>query len=226
MRKRSTWTIILLILLFTNKETYGQKIERVNLTVNFGSAYNFPTYLKIHQNGYKDIIINGAKFRTEGFVEPVYWDYNLDFETNKHFFGLRSTHHKLILKNPPPDIEYFDITHGYNFLIAYYGWKLKYFHLLVGGGIAFSHPEGIVRNSNVALDDGISLIGGVYRLTAPNIEVATLRKIYFHKRFYFNAEIRFTAGYSKPKIINGYAETYPISLHGLFGLGYDFIHKK
>ena len=51
------------------------------------------------------------------------------------------------------------------------------------------------------------------------------RKWHFTKRLFFNAGARFLAGYAKPKIINGYVETYPIGFHIVAGLGVDFYKK-
>ena len=97
--------------------------------------------------------------------------------------------------------------------------------ILFGGGVAFSHPEGVVRNEYIALEEGIPLYGGKYRLTGPNFELEIKRKWHFTKRLFFNAGARFLAGYAKPKIINGYVETYPIGFHIVAGLGVDFYKK-
>ena len=193
--------------------------------MNFGTAYNLPTYLKIQQSGYEAIEL-WARYATRGFEAPVYWDYKLEIETKNNVVGLRSTHHKLHLTNPTPEISTFSITHGYNLVTAYYGWKMKHFDLLFGGGIAFSHPEGVVRNEYIALEEGIPLYGGKYRLTAPNFEVEIKRKWYLNKLIFLNVGSRFIGGYAKPKIINGYIETYPIGFHLTTGLGIDFYSKK
>ena len=212
--------IISSTLCFSQKQEKKLKITRVNFNLNFGTAYNVPTYLKIQQEGY-DAIELWAKYATKGFKVPVYWDYKLEFETEKRLLGLRSTHHKLHLTNPTPEISTFSITHGYNLVVAYYGWKKNHFDILIGGGIAFCHPEGVVHNKYIALEEGISLYGGKYRLTAPNIEIEIRRKWYLNKRLFFNAGARFLAGYAKPKIIDGYIETYPIGFHISSGLGID-----
>jgi len=216
--------IISSILCFSQKQEKKLNITRVNFNLNFGTAYNVPTYLKIQQDGY-DAIELWARYATKGFQAPVYWDYKLEFETEKRLLGLRSTHHKLHLTNPTPEISTFSITHGYNLVMAYYGWKKKYFDVLFGGGVAFSHPEGVVRNEYIALEEGIPLYGGKYRLTGPNFELEIKRKWHFTKRLFFNAGARFLAGYARPKIINGYVETYPIGFHIVAGLGVDFYKK-
>ncbi len=216
--------LILSILCLSQNQERKLKFTRVNLNLNFGTAYNFPTYLKIHQHGYNPIEL-WARYATRGFQAPVYWDYKLEFETEKRFLGLRSTHHKLHLTNPSPEISTFSITHGYNLVTAYFGWKRKYFDVLVGGGIAFSHPEGVVRNEYIALEEGIPLYGGKYRLTGPNFEVEIKRKWYFSKHLFFNAGGRFLVGYAKPKIIDGYVETYPIGFHVVAGLGFEFYRR-
>ena len=56
----------------------------------------------------------------------------------------------------------------------------------------------------------------------PNI---ILRKFYFSKRFFVNVEGRINAGYINCQIKRGFVETYPVGLHGIFGIGYDFINN-
>ena len=199
---------------------------KLNINLNFGTAYNLPTYLKIHQQGFEDIIIPWARYSTKGFKSPVYWDYKLELEKRNRFYGLRSTHHKLHLVNTTPEILHFNISHGYNLVVGYYGWKNKYYDLLIGAGIAFSHPEGIVNGQKVALEEGIPLIGGVYRLTAPNFEVEARKRFYIYKGIFFSSGIRFVAGYTNPKIQNGYVKTYPVGIHVAAGLGVDFLNKR
>lgn len=208
---------------FANTNSIEERYWKVNINLNFGSAYNLPTYLKIHQEAFGDIVIPWARYSTRGFQSPVYWDYKLELELKNHVYGLRSTHHKLHLINTTPEIAHFNISHGYNLVMAYYGWKKKYVDLLVGMGIAFSHPEGIINNQLVALEEGIPLYGGVYRLTAPNFEIEARKKVYLYKRLFFNAGVRFVAGYTKPKINDGYVETYPLNLHFAAGMGVDLI---
>tara|TARA_Y100000766_G_C18848723_1_gene577062 strand:+ start:135 stop:869 length:735 start_codon:yes stop_codon:yes gene_type:complete len=227
---RNTLLSILIIssfLCFSQRQKQEKKLQiyRVNFNLNFGTAYNIPTYLKIQQEGHDPIEL-WARYATKGFKVPIYWDYKLEFETEKNLIGLRSTHHKLYLTNPTPEINTFSITHGYNLVMAYYGWKKKYFDLLVGGGIAFSHPEGVVHGEFIALEEGIPLYGGKYRLTAPNFEFEIKRKWYFTNRMFFNYGLRFLAGYAKPKIIDGYIETYPIGIHIAAGMGIDFYKIK
>ena len=227
---RNTLLSILIIssfLCFSQRQKQEKKLQiyRVNFNLNFGTAYNIPTYLKIQQEGHDPIEL-WARYATKGFKVPIYWDYKLEFETEKNLLGLRSTHHKLYLTNPTPEINTFSITHGYNLVMAYYGWKKKYFDLLVGGGIAFSHPEGVVHGEFIALEEGIPLYGGKYRLTAPNFEFEIKRKWYFTNRMFFNYGLRFLAGYAKPKIIDGYIETYPIGIHIAAGMGIDFYKIK
>lgn len=212
--------------LFAKKDSLSTRnLIKVNFNLNFGTAYNVPTYLKIHQEGQEDIEL-WARYSTKGFKNPVYWDYKLEFEFQKNVFGLRSTHHKLYLENPTPEISTFSITHGYNLMMAYYGWKGRYLDILAGAGIAFSHPEGVVNGEWIALEEGIPLYGGKYRLTAPNFEIEARKKWYLYRGLFFNIGTRFIAGYTRPKIIDGYVETYPINFHLAGGLGIDVYRRK
>ncbi len=54
----------------TEKRNKKIEIKRLSLKVNFGTAYNIPTYLRIHQSGYDPIMLS-SKYATKGFESPV-----------------------------------------------------------------------------------------------------------------------------------------------------------
>lgn len=55
-------------------------------------------------------------------------------------------HHKLYLENPPPAVQHFEVTHGYNLATANRAWATDRRTVLrVGVGLVIAHPEGRVR---------------------------------------------------------------------------------
>jgi hypothetical protein len=115
-------------------------------TVEFllGGAINAPTEMTIEQANEPPLDFD-AEFVTEPFKQPIYWDFRLAWEGERHGWALDLQHHKLILENPPPEVENFSITHGYNLLNVQHIWLRPQWRFFVLLGIVVAHPESTVR---------------------------------------------------------------------------------
>ena len=69
----------------TEKRNKKIEIKRLSLNVNFGTAYNIPTYLKIHQSGYDPITLL-AKYATKGFESALDWMNKKDMSQHLPMF--------------------------------------------------------------------------------------------------------------------------------------------
>lgn len=151
----------------------------IRLGITTGSAYNVPGKLTVKQPGYEDFTIT-AKWTTNAFKMPIYWDLLGEFHKNDWLYGLHFMHHKLVLTNEHPLLNRISITHGYNIFNAYVGKKIYnediyLFDLMAGVGVAFSHPEGEVRGYHIARRQGVPLSGGFYDVSYPNFEIGLHR---------------------------------------------------
>ena len=103
------------ILIFSATTLFAQPQRSIRFEVLSGPVYNFTSPLIIRQTGYPTLRIK-ARYRSEPFQLPPYYDFRLTlWKNDSSAWGLKFTHHKLILDNlSPPDINNFEITHGYN----------------------------------------------------------------------------------------------------------------
>ncbi|HEY4492726.1 MAG TPA: hypothetical protein VI958_12050 [Acidobacteriota bacterium] len=176
-----------------------------------GGAHSFSSDIKIKQDGSPDLAFS-ADYETKSFEGPLYyalragrWDGNGGWEAEW-------IHLKVFVTDLPPEVQRFSVSHGYNLLMLNRGWKFGAFFLRAGGGIVFAHPETVIRG--VVSEQG-------YELTGPCGQFAAGRRFYFNKGVFVAAEGKFTIARAKITIANGEASAPNMSLHGLFGLGFQ-----
>ncbi len=185
-----------------------------------GAAHNLPAYLKFHQTGMSDLEIRPAIFRSESFVLPPYWDFRLEGTRDGYGFGLRMTHHKLILDNAPSAVSGFQISHGFNMINAYNKIPFGKYDLLIGAGITLGHPEGTVRAYSIPENGGVWFDKG-YFIGGPNIEVSGVRNFKISDSFQLHLEARFTQSWGKfPMGGDNYVRVRNFAFQGLLGMSY------
>ena len=117
-----------------------------------GSAYNFRTPITIKQSGEEPLNFD-ARYKTRPFVDfPYYclrigrWDHDAAWE-------LEFLHHKLYLENAPPQVQHFEISHGFNLITMNRSWLIHGFVWRVGLGAVVGYPDNVkVRNRTTTGD--------------------------------------------------------------------------
>jgi hypothetical protein len=189
---------------------------------HLGTAYNVPMPLVISQQGQPDINMI-AKYRTDAFTPPVYWDWRFSRWKDGKSWEFEAIHHKLYLDNTTTDVSRFGISHGFNFIIINRGYDYNNFRLRVGGGLVFSHPESVVRGLKWG-EAGDPLDMG-YRLSGPLINFAVAKPIHLTNHLFINIEGRTTMAYSRVPVVNGHADVFNIALQIVAGMGTYFVKK-
>ncbi len=187
------------------------------LSVATGLQYNVPLRLVIRQSGQPDIKLT-AHFDTRPFSEVPYYDVKVGMARRPWAFELELVHHKLYLVNRPPEVDTFEITHGYNLLLAncvrdWAGCKLR-----AGAGVVITHPQTMVRGQRFPETGGVL---GWY-VSGPAAQVSVGREFRFGPRFLAGLEGKTTAAYAHIPIQNGSAEVPNVALHGLLSVGWRF----
>jgi hypothetical protein len=190
--------------------------------LHLGTAYNVPLPLIISQQGQPNINIT-AKYRTEAFTPPVYWDWRFSHWKDGKSWEFEAIHHKLYLDNTTTEVSRFGISHGFNFLIVNRGYNFNNYRLHVGGGFVLSHPESVVRGLKWG-ESGDPLDMG-YRLSGPLINFAVAKPMNITQRLFLNIEGRTTMAYSRVPVVNGHADVFNIALQIVAGIGTYFIKK-
>ncbi len=184
-----------------------------------GSAYNFETPLTICQSGHNNIGLN-ARYETKPFELPIYYGLRIARWKESCAWELELIHHKLHLKNRPPEVQNFSITHGYNLLTVNWARKHKGFISHLGAGVVITHPETTVRKKRYS--EKVGLLNRGYYISGPTMQVAVEKRLYSWKRLFATIEGKLTGSYARIPIHDGSADVPNVVIHGLFGLGGDF----
>ena len=187
------------------------------VSVATGLQYNVPMRLLIRQSGYPDIVLT-AHFNTRPFSDVPYYDVKVGMARRSWAFELELVHHKLYLLNPPEEVNWFEITHGYNPLLVncvreWGGCKLR-----VGAGVLIAHPETTVRGQRLPQTGGVL---GWYP-SGPAAQLSVSKSWAFGRHFLAGVEGKAVGAWARVPIANGSADVPNLSLHGLLSVGWRF----
>ena len=196
--------------------------DGIALEVMGGSAVNFPSSLVVRQYGFPAIRVSGASYETRPFGPDFpYYAWRLSYWRGTGAWELEHIHHRLFLTNPPPEIEFFAVHFGYNYLLLGRAWKHNGFVYRIGAGPIVTNPESTVRgrrfrsaSSFLDVSNGFSGIG---------TRVAVGRDLHLTDHFYLLGEASFTAGFAwRVPVADGSANVPNRALHGHLGVGVNF----
>jgi hypothetical protein len=200
----------LLIILFSSAFAFSESWWSIELRT--GAAKSFKTGLEIEQSGFPKIDFD-ADYENHPWKDSFYYGWRISRNTTKHAWEVEFLHHKLYLSNNPPEVEHFEVTHGYNMLLLNHAWVFGSTYVRAGAGAVISHAETRVRGQ--FLDSGYELSGFT---TQASIE----QRLYVSHNFFITMEGKFTAAKASPSVANGEAHVPNIAIHALAGLGFDF----
>jgi hypothetical protein len=194
---------------------------RWTLDMFMGQPINLDGPLTITQAGQEDIDLT-ARWETRPFEMPYYWDVRLTYwRSANRGWALDFFHHKIYLKNEPPEVQHFEHTHGYNMFTIQRLWRLSGFVVSAGGGLVITNPESTVRGHRYSAQG--SFLGGNYFMSGPVATAGLGRRFYLLQRRLFGAlESRFTLSHATAPVVEGESRLTHAAFHLLFGLGVDF----
>jgi hypothetical protein len=182
-----------------------------------GAVTNFETPLTIRQSGFEEIEVD-AEYETRPFESPLYYSLRAGRWTGRTGWELELIHQKIFLKDRPPEIQRFGISHGYNLLTVNRGWDARGWLLRLGAGAVVAHPENTVRGRELDPED-TNLSGG-YHLAGPVLQAGVERRIGLGERWFLGVEGKLSAARAEVPVAGGEAEVPNIAGHLLVGLGY------
>jgi hypothetical protein len=210
-----------IIILFALNTSQAQKL--IAIEFYSGLPYNVPLPLTISQVGEQDISLT-AHYRSEPFEIPIYWNWRISYWDDNHAFEIEATHHKIFLKNTPPEIQEFSISHGFNTITFNYAWKDYGFVFRAGCGVVLAHPESILRGKK--FDESGGIFGAAYQLTGPTINLAAGKRFNITRRLFFELDTKINLSYAKVPVADGEAKLYNIAVQFNFGLGFDLLELQ
>jgi hypothetical protein len=217
MKQHNVLLTALLLSIVLSQQVSAQRSWTFNLS--FGDAWCFNMPLSIEQEGYDRIKLQ-AHYRTEAFKLPVYYSVRTGTARDKKGWELELTHLKIILDNNPPEVEQFEVSHGYNYVTVNRTWDIDLLILRFGLGTIIAHPESIVRGK--WYDNHQGLFNRGYHFAGPAIQFAAEKEFIISGGLFVDLEIKAAVATARVGIADGHAIVPQAGFHGLVGIGYTF----
>lgn len=194
-------------------------VEGWTFQASVGAVANLESSLEIRQEGFPDLEMD-AGYETRPFEGPLYYSLRAGRWSGRGGWELELIHHKLFLQDPPPEVQYFAVSHGYNLVTVNRAWDLRRLILRVGAGPVIAHPESEVRGR--VLDPEDTNLGGGYHFAGPALQVGAERRFDLGERWFLGLEGKASASRAEVPVAGGEAEVPSYALHALIGLGFRF----
>lgn len=185
-----------------------------------GEVYNLPMPLIIRQQGLPNIKLP-ARYNTDAFSPPIYWDLRFSRWQKYKSWEFELIHHKLYLDNTTPEVQKFNISHGFNMITVNRGFDKKTYQYRAGAGIVLTHPESNIRGKEFGSTGDDFDLG--YNISGPVINLAIGKSYRLGSQFFINAEAKTTLAYAYIQVAQGHADVFSIAFHLVLGFGFDFI---
>ena len=182
-----------------------------------GGAWNADLRMVLGQQGYEDLRFT-ADWRTRALDPPLYYGARVTAWQEGRGWAIDLVHHKLHLEGPPPEVQRFAISHGYNLLTLQRLFARERWRYGAGLGAVIAHPESEVRNLTFVENRGLFNDGYyVAGFTAAALAGPTLA---IGKRLLIAAEARLTWSSARVPIAEGTARVPNLAVHGTVGLSW------
>ncbi|MDQ3811633.1 MAG: hypothetical protein M3336_15235 [Chloroflexota bacterium] len=183
-----------------------------------GSAYSVPAPLTIRQTGEPDITIT-ARYATKPWEGSPYYAYRFGRWSRGKGWELELIHHKLYLENPPPEVQHFELSHGYNMVSVNRAVQRRGVILRLGAGVVIAYPHGTTVRQRLLPNSG-GLFGRGYHLSGPMAQLAVGKRFVVWKGLFLALEGKLTGAYARIPLQSGSATAPNAAVHGLLGVGY------
>lgn len=190
-------------------ETYGVELFS-------GAPLHLNAPLEIRQEAELDLDFTGV-YRTEPFTPPIYWALRVSWRAGGEAWSLELMHHKVYLDDPPPEVQSFGVSHGFNFITVQRAWPHRLAELRAGAGIVLGHPESTVRGRRY--DESQGLFSAGYHVAGPAALVAAGRRWSPRPWLTLALEARLSVAPARVPIAGGDARFTNVALHVMGGVG-------
>jgi hypothetical protein len=186
-----------------------------------GSPLNARSPLTIRQHGEPDLEVR-ARWRTRPFESPLYYGVGAHRRAGGREWYGELVHHKLYLANPPPEVEEFSVSHGYNLVILGHGREVaRGVWARAGAGVVVAHPESTVRGRTLPQDGGP--FGRGYHLAGPALSAGVEGRVPLGDRLRLLLGGRVTGAYAVVPVEGGRAHVPNVAFHATAGVDADLV---
>ena len=184
-----------------------------------GAPLNLSSTLTVAQDGHPDLEID-PDWASEPLKAPWYYALRLSARHGCGAWAIELLHQKIYLRNPPPEVQQFHISHGYNIFTIQRLWFTRGLTVTAGAGWVAAHPENTVRG--LALDERTGLGDWGYHLAGPALLAGAGKRHPLGERFFLSGEARLIASWVKVPVTGGEAKLSDLTVHFLLGAGVRF----
>ncbi len=181
-----------------------------------GNSWSAPTDMTIRQQGYPDLRFR-AHWETHPFQDAWYYAGRLSRWSGRSGWFVDVTHHKTYLENPPPEVQVFKITFGYNQFTVGKLWRRGDWAVSLGAGPVVTNAYSIVRNLERPRQGGT--FGRGYELTGVTTQLGLNRRLVHAGPVFLSADTRLSVSWVRVPVVNGSADVPNIALHVHLGAG-------
>lgn len=180
-----------------------------------GTAWHAPTRLEIRQAGEDEIALR-AHYRTRPLADSPYYAWRVGSANERGAWELWFVHHKLYLSNEPPEVQHFEVTHGYNLVMASRAMPIGQQILRAAAGAVVYHSETEVRGRAHHSSGGVA----GYELGGPTVAIGVGRQFRMTTSTFATLELAASASSAHVSVDGGEAWVPNVALHLLVGVGY------
>jgi hypothetical protein len=185
-----------------------------NADLFLGAAAPLSTTLEVRQEGEPTLSFD-ADWDARSFDPPLYYAWRVARWSKGRAWTLGLVHLKLHLANPPPEIQSFAVSHGYNLLTLGRLWSRGAWHLGASAGAVVAHPENTVRGRSHPENRG--LLNDGYYFAGPAGEALLGWRRTLADWVALSLEGRLSVAHARVEVEGGSADVPSIALHGLVG---------
>ena len=206
---RTTWVALLPLALAAPAGAQRRWAAELAL----GTAWSLRTPLVVEQTGEPELRIDRANWETRPWRDSPYYAYRFGVHDGWRGAELELTHHKLYLRDPPPEIERFEVTHGYNLATGNFVAEVQpRWELRLGAGLVIAHAESRIRGRSRERDSR-------YEAAGPTVKLSVLRRTRLARALHAAVETKLTASRARVGVAGGTARVPNVAAHALVWLG-------
>lgn len=184
-----------------------------SFTASTGSALNGSTDLEIRQAGEPRLSVS-ADYMTRPFADDApYYSLRIARTFESRGWEVELLHHKIYLTNPPEEVQRFEVSHGYNFILVNRAVTRRALVVRIGAGAVVTHAETTIRGRPWPPpgDDG-------YEVAGAGVQAALSRGFSISERVAVPVELKLTAASARVTINGGTADAPNVAIHALVGI--------
>ena len=134
-----------------------------SLEVLIGDAINFDSRTRI-EHAHRSPLVFDGDYATHGLEGPLHYTMRIARWDGDRAWELQLLHHKLYLRNRPPEVDALSVSHGFNIVSLNRAYAVDRWRFRIGLGPAIAHPEA--RIGGVSYDGpyelaGVAGLGGI-----------------------------------------------------------------